>query len=226
MGRSLSSGIARLALSAAIAWGLAGGLSHDTKAQHAEAPKSPAPPPATQPPASKRLVGESLPDNAVDRAKLLDNLYAHLAAAANEQAAERAAAAIGRLWRASGGDTVKVLMERAVKAANDKQLALAVKLSDAVVALAPDYAEGWAQRAHVLFLGDEVERALGDLRRALALDPNHFKALDALGHILREIGQKKGALKAYEKLLEVHPFWPGARQTVEELVREIGGQRT
>ena len=34
-------------------------------------------------------------------------------------------------------------------------------------------------------------RALGDLRRALALDPNHFKSLDGLGQILREIGQKK-----------------------------------
>ena len=52
------------------------------------------------------------------------------------------------------------------------------------------------------------------------------KALDALGNILRELGQPKGALKAYEKLLEVHPYWPGAKQAVEELTREVGGQRT
>jgi tetratricopeptide (TPR) repeat protein len=175
---------------------------------------------------SKRILGESIPDSPLERAKLLDNLYAHLAAAEDERAAEQAAEEIARLWRASGGDTVKLLMERAHKAAGEKQLALALRLLDAIVAIAPDCAEGWSQRAHVLYLENEVERALGDLRRALALDPNHFKALDALGHILREIGQQKGALKAYEKLLEVHPFWPGARQAVEELMREVGGQKT
>jgi tetratricopeptide (TPR) repeat protein len=66
--------------------------------------------------------------------------------------------------------------------------------------------------------------ALGDLRRALALDPNHFKALDGLGQILREIGQKKAALKAFKQLLEVHPYWSGAQQLVDELAREVEGQ--
>jgi tetratricopeptide (TPR) repeat protein len=226
MRQAFSSRIGRLALLAALSWGVAAGLAQDTKAQHGEPPKSQAPPTPAQPPASKRLLGESIPDNAVERAKLLDNLYAHLATAEDERAAERTAEAILRVWRASGGDTVKVLMERAYKAVNDKQHALALKLLDSVVALAPDYAEGWSQRAHVLYLENEAERALGDLRRALALDPNHFKALDALGTILREIGQPKGALQAYEKLLEVHPYWPGAKQAVEELTREVGGQRT
>jgi tetratricopeptide (TPR) repeat protein len=214
-----------VALAAALLCGLMAGLSQPTKAQQSE-PKSQAPPVGPQQPATKRMLGESIPDNAVERAKLLDNLYAHLATAEDERAAEQAAEAILRVWRASGGDTVKVLMERAHKAVNEKQHALALKLLDAVVALAPDYAEGWSQRAHVLYLENEVERALGDLRRALALDANHFKALDALGTILREIGQLKGALKAYEKLIEVHPFWPGAKQAVEELTREVGGQRT
>jgi tetratricopeptide (TPR) repeat protein len=226
MRQAFSSRIVRLVLLAALPWGVAAGLAQETKAQHGEPPKSQAPPPGAQPPASKRVLGESIPDNAVERAKLLDNLYAHLATAEDERAAEQTAEAIHRVWRASGGDTVKVLMDRAHKAVNDKQHALALKLLDAVVALAPDYAEGWSQRAHVLYLENEAERALGDLRRALALDPNHFKALDALGNILREIGQPKGALKAYEKLFEVHPFWPGARQAFEELMREVGGQRT
>jgi tetratricopeptide (TPR) repeat protein len=71
---------------------------------------------------------------------------------------------------------------------------------------------------------NEIELALGDLRRALALDPNHFKALDGLGQILREIGQKKAALKAFKQLLEVHPYWSGAQQLVDELAREVEGQ--
>jgi tetratricopeptide (TPR) repeat protein len=222
---TFSSRIARLVIVAAVSSGLAG-LAHEVEAQAGDAPKSQVPPSGGQPPGSKRVLNKGIPDNPSERAKLLDNLYAHLAAAADERAAERTAEEIARLWRASGGDTVKVLMDRVHKAVSEKQLGLAMQLLDAVVALAPDCAEGWSQRAHVLYLENEVERALGDLRRALALDPNHFRALDALGQILREFGQKKGALKAYEKLIEVHPFWPGARQAVEELNREVGGQRT
>jgi tetratricopeptide (TPR) repeat protein len=71
---------------------------------------------------------------------------------------------------------------------------------------------------------NDIERALGDLRRTLALDPHHFKALDGLAQILREIGQKKAALKAFKELLEVHPYWSGAKQAIEELEREVEGQ--
>jgi tetratricopeptide (TPR) repeat protein len=218
--------ITRLFVLGAVSCGMATSLAHDAHAQKAEAPQSQPPRRSTQPPPSTRLLNESLPDSAIERVRLLNDLYAHLAAAEDERAAGRAADAIVRLWRASGGDTAKVLMERADKALNDKERALALQLLDAVVALAPDCAEGWSQRAHVLYLENELERAIGDLRRALALDPSHFKALNALAQILLETGQKKGALKAYEKLLEVHPYWPGARQALEELKREVGGQRT
>ena len=53
--------------------------------------------------------------------------------------------------------------------------------------------------------------------------PNHFKALDGLGTILREIGQKKAAYEVYKKLLEVHPFWQGAKAARDELEHEVSG---
>jgi len=169
-------------------------------------------------------LAETIPDSAVERAKMLDNFYALLATAEDERTAEQTANAIIRLWAVSGSDTVTVLMARALKSVQEKNNALALRLLDAVVDQAPDYAEGWSQRAHLLFLDNQVQRAVGDLRRALALDPNHFRALNALGHILREVGQKKGALMAYRKLLEVHPFAEGAQKAVDELEREVGGQ--
>jgi tetratricopeptide (TPR) repeat protein len=115
-------------------------------------------------------------------------------------------------------------MERSIKAMNEKKVDLALKLLDDVVELAPDFTEGWNRRAYVYFVQNDIERALGDLRRTLALDPHHFKALDGLAQILREIGQKKAALKAFKELLEVHPYWSGAKQAVEELEREVEGQ--
>lgn len=155
---------------------------------------------------------------------MLDSLYALLATAEDEQKAEQTANAITRLWAVSGSDTVTVLLARALKSLQEKNSDLALRLLDAVVDQAPDFAEGWSQRAHLLYLDNQVERAVGDLRRALALDPNHFRAMSALAHILQEVGEKKGALTAYRKLLEIHPYAEGAQKAADDLEREVRGQ--
>jgi tetratricopeptide (TPR) repeat protein len=168
--------------------------------------------------------GSSLPKTPAEREKALSDLYALLATADDEESAKAVADAIERVWLYSGSATVDLLMERSIKAMSEKKVDLALKLLDAVVDLAPDFTEAWNRRAYVYFVQKDTERALGDLRRALALDPNHFKALDGLAQILREIGQKKAALKAFRQLLEVYPYWSGAQQAVEELEREVDGQ--
>jgi len=168
--------------------------------------------------------GSTLPKTPAEREKMLSDLYALLATADDEEAAKAIADAIERVWLHSGSATVDLLMERYAKAMADKKHDLALKLLDRVVELAPDFTEGWNRRAYVYFVKSDVERALGDLRRTLALDPNHYKALDGLGQILREMGQKKAALKVFKQLLDVHPYWSGAKQAVEELEREVEGQ--
>jgi tetratricopeptide (TPR) repeat protein len=192
-----------------------------------ETPKRGAPStkaPAQTPPAAAKGTVLTPPKTAEDRERTLTNLYAHLATAEDEAAAKRAEEAIQRLWSFSGSDTVALLMERGLVAAHAKNYDLALQLFDAVVELAPDFAEGWNQRAFVLYMKGDVQRSLGDLRRTLALDPSHFKALDGLSQILKEIGQKRAALQALRQLLDVHPFWSGARQAAEELAREVDGQ--
>jgi tetratricopeptide (TPR) repeat protein len=176
------------------------------------------------PPSSKRTSQQSTPKSPEEREKALANLYAHLATAEGEESAKTTAEAIERLWLYSGSDTINLLMERAQVAINEKNLQLARKLLDHVVELAPDFAEGWNRRAYLNYMDNNLPRALGDLRRTLALDPNHFKALEGLAQILREIGEKKAALKAFQQLLEVHPYWSGAKQAIEELAREVDGQ--
>jgi len=168
--------------------------------------------------------GSSLPKTPAEREKMLSDLYALLATADNEDSAKAIAEAIERIWHHSGSATIDLLMERAMRAIAENNLELAKKLLDHVVALAPDFTEGWDRRAYVSFMGNDVDHALGDLRRALALDPNHFKALEGLGQILREIGQTKAALEAFRKLLSVHPYWSGAQQAIDELEREVEGQ--
>jgi tetratricopeptide (TPR) repeat protein len=176
------------------------------------------------PPSSKGTSPQASPKSPEEREKALANLYAHLATAEGEESAKTTAEAIERLWLYSGSDTINLLMERAQVAINEKKFELARKLLDHIVELAPDFAEGWNRRAYLNYMDNNLPRALGDLRRTLALDPNHFKALEGLAQILREIGEKKASLKAFQQLLEVHPYWSGAKQAIEELGREVDGQ--
>jgi tetratricopeptide (TPR) repeat protein len=187
-----------------------------------QGPPAPQGPPASAPPAAKH--GSALPKTPAEREKTLSDLYALLATADDEETAKAITDAIERVWLHSGSATIDLLMERSIKAMSEKKVDLALKLLDHVVELAPDFTEAWNRRAYVHFVRNDIERALGDLRRTLALDPHHFKALDGLGQIMREIGQKKAALRAFKELLDVHPYWSGAKQAVEELEREVDGQ--
>jgi tetratricopeptide (TPR) repeat protein len=160
----------------------------------------------------------------LDRDAMLAELYAHLAKAPDAEQAAPIAKTIETLWLRSGSDTIGLLMRRALKAVGEQRTDLALKLLDAVVDLAPDYAEGWSRRAYAYYLNNDYDHAAGDLRRALALEPNHYKALEGLARILRESGQKKSALQVYQQLLRIHPFMPGAKEAVDELSLEVEGQ--
>ncbi|MCB1547932.1 MAG: tetratricopeptide repeat protein [Hyphomicrobiaceae bacterium] len=166
------------------------------------------------------------PRSVVERDRLLRDLYTRLSTASDEEGATLIAGAIEKLWLFSGSDTINVLMQRALAAVNRKDHALALRLLDSVVLLAPDFAEGWNRRAYVHFLRNDYAASLRDLRHCLALDPNHFRALDGLATVWREVGRKKAALAALRLLREVHPFWSNVKQAIDELEREVDGQKT
>jgi len=183
---------------------------------------APVPPPADQ--GSPGRPTDRLPTTADEKSKLLADLYAHLAASDSAETAKKVQSTIERLWGHSGSDTVALLMQRAAKALAAKDNDLALKFMDYVVLLAPDFAEGFNRRAFIHFSRNDMPSAVGDLRRALALEPNHFKALDGLAQIWRQMGNSKGALSVVKQLLEVHPYWEGAAKMAEELAREVDGQ--
>lgn len=167
---------------------------------------------------------KATPQTAEEKTRLLSDLYAQLATAEDETASKPLVSAIQRLWSISGSDTVTLLLRRAAGAVQKKENELALKLFDYAVALAPDYAEAFNQRAFFYFSQNNFEAAVGDLRRVLALDPNHFKALEGLAQIMRETGNKKGAYQVLQQLLDVHPFSPGAKSAYDELKRDVEGQ--
>ena len=187
-------------------------------------------PPAAAKPGSKAAKGEPgmmglpFPMTPEDAPKSLQSLYAFLATEADKRQGGDIGAAIEKLWRYEGGDTVNLLIDRAESFSMKNESERGIPFADAAVDLAPDYAEAWSHRAYLHYRMNNYAAALGDMRRALALEPNHFRALDGMAKILVLLGEKKAALAAYEKLLQVHPNIEGGREARDELKKEVEGQ--
>ena len=114
-------------------------------------------------------------------------------------------------------------MNRSLQAAGSKKTELAFELLDALTDLEPRYTEGWNRRAYLHFSQKNYGKALADLQRVLAIDPNHFKAIEGVYALMRHYEDKKSALAALRILKKVYPHWPGG-EGEDELAREVEGQ--
>jgi tetratricopeptide (TPR) repeat protein len=158
------------------------------------------------------------------KSAFLTTLYDQLKQAQSEEAAELVAKAIERVWRQSGSDTADLLMERAGIAIQAKNFELALQILSSLVEIAPDYAEAWNQLATVYFLQEDYDKAMRGLRHVLALEPQHYKAIEGLSLILREMGDKRAALRATRRALTIYPHLKSAQQAQDELMRDVEGQ--
>jgi tetratricopeptide (TPR) repeat protein len=188
------------------------------------------PPPVAPPPGARvdkgdpGMMGLPWPKTPEEAQKTLQNLYAFLATTDDHRQAGEIGASIERLWRFSGGDTANLLIDRGEIFSERNENQKALPFLDAAVELAPDYAEAWSHRAYIEYRLENYNAALGDLRRALALEPNHYRALDGMAKILTLVGEKKAALQAYNQLLKIHPNIEGGEKARDELKKEVEGQ--
>lgn len=159
-----------------------------------------------------------------DPGKAVDDLLARLAKTEDPQTARRIAGTVQGLWRRSGSDTIDLLTSRAAEAQRDSKLDVAARLMDEVVALKPDYAEGWNQRATLRFLAKDYDQAMADIRETLTREPRHFGAWMGLGRILADSGLEAKALAAYRKAYEIYPAIDGLKKQLDELTLKVEGQ--
>ncbi len=152
----------------------------------------------------------------------LDPLFAALgtADAVEAQAIEQR---IWAIWSETPDPEARTLLEVGSVAMANRDHRIARAAFDALVAEAPEFAEGWNKRATLLWLVGEDVASVRDIQRTLALEPRHFGALSGLGLILMARGEAERALQAFEAALAIHPTLAGARQHAERLRRERGG---
>lgn len=165
-------------------------------------------------------VDDSLLSDPLDAAGVLLDA---LAQSEDGQAADALAREIQSVWNRSGSDAVDLLMLRASVAMRSRNFPIALDLLDTVVALAPDYAEGWNRRATVHFMRDDYASSIADVERVLRLEPRHFGALVGIGMILDDLGQDREAALFLQEALNVHPFLDNARERLVAIEARLQG---
>ena len=155
----------------------------------------------------------------------LDELFVHLQDVETSTQARLIEQLIWGVWLESESPTLQLLMGRVVAAMGERDLRTALELLHSIVAIAPDYAEGWNKRATVYYLLGRYEESLADVERTLALEPRHFGALSGLGLIYSQLKDDASALDAYERALKVNPHLDQAKSEVKRLRRKVKGER-
>jgi tetratricopeptide (TPR) repeat protein len=156
----------------------------------------------------------------------LDALFVDLKSARTGAEARLTELKIWNAWIKSGDDEVDKLVDQAIQAMQTLHYQDALALLDVVVVKKPDYAEGWNKRATVLYIVGELDRSMADIGKVLALEPRHFGAISGIGLIQIAKGNKKAALDAYRKVIEIYPLSQGAIQSIESLEKEVEGDPT
>ena len=154
--------------------------------------------------------------------QVLLNRLGTLTGEADAGEAARLAREILERWTHSGSATLDLLLRRGTDAIEEGDYARAVAHLTALTDHAPEFAEGWNQRATAFYLMGEYGAALADIEQVLILEPRHFGALAGLGIILEELGDSAGALKALTAARQVYAAEENVNGAIERLELETG----
>ena len=160
-------------------------------------------------------------------------LFDTLSSAESEQAGRSAEGAIWQFWfDQSPTADVRASLDAGIERREAYDYEAAENHLDKVVESAPDYAEGYNQRAFVRFLREKYDNAQVDLETALELEPDHFGAMSGLFHILRIQNRQEAALGLLRQAVTIHPWlqergslpeamWPESYRKIHKPDQEI-----
>ena len=154
----------------------------------------------------------------------LARLFDALKAAQSQGQAQALEGQIAHIWAESSDPETQRLMRQGLTlmAARDRKAAL--KAFDEMVAHAPDFAEGWNNRATLEFLLGDYKASMADIAHTLKLEPRHFGALAGLGQVELALGNKQAALNAFNQALALDPYLGDVPEITERLKKELAGK--
>jgi len=155
----------------------------------------------------------------------LDSLFAALAHTHSALDAKPIEDQIVAKFLASGSPSIDLLMTRAAAALAGGDKKDARRIINDVTIVAPYYAEGWHEKAKMQAGDGDDVGAIVSFNKTVTLNPRQFEAYAELGTVLLANGDKKDALATLRKALALDPHLGGLDREVQQLSREVEGER-
>jgi len=133
--------------------------------------------------------------------------------------------AIWVIWSRSGNAQTDALFLDGIAQMNAGQLREGIATFSRVIAIAPEFAEGWNKRATLYFLVGDFERSLKDCDEVIKRNPNHFGVLAGYGQIYMQLDDYEKALDYFKRALAVNPNLDGVEFQVRLLERVLAERK-
>ena len=167
--------------------------------------------------------------NAEDRISELDKLFVQLKNTKDLSSAQIIENKIQKIWSIHPSDDrrgfrLTELLNQGSRLMNIGELNKAFDLFTKIIATEPDWSEAWNKRATVLYLMNQHQSSLDDIKITLVLEPRHFGALSgqALNYI--ELKQYEKAIKSYKATQKIYPINEAAKKMIRQLQELIDDQ--
>lgn len=134
---------------------------------------------------------------------------------------EMAEHAMWSIWFRGGTREANCHLARGAQALNRRDFDHAIEYFNQALAITPDFAEAYNQRAIAEYLKEDYRASMRDCRSAVKRMPCHFGAWAGLGHCYSHLGEIPQAIEAYERALEINPHLDCVRQAIDELRQRV-----
>lgn len=142
----------------------------------------------------------------VRQGKLMKGLFSALARAKSQTFSSIVEQYIWACWSAHEDRGVWQMMEQGQRLMKEKRFGEAAAVYNRVVHQDPRFAEGWNRRATCHFYLGALDRALADVRAALACEPLHFGCWSGLGLIKMRQRAFADAVDSFQRAAGIHPW--------------------
>ena len=167
--------------------------------------------------------------NAEDRKSELDKLFFQLKNIKDLSSAQIIENKIQKIWSIHPSDDrrgfrLTELLNQGSRLMNIGELNKAFDLFTKIITTEPDWSEAWNKRATVLYLMNQHQSSLDDIKITLVLEPRHFGALSgqALNYI--ELKKYEKAIESYKAAQKIYPLLDSAKKMIPELQELINDQ--
>lgn len=136
---------------------------------------------------------------------------------------EMAEHALWSIWFRSGCAQANEQLGRGAQAMDRREMTQAIDHFTRAIALDPQFAEAYNQRAIAHYLLEHCDQSIADCEKTVELMPCHFGAWAGLGHCHAHAGRFNKALEYYQKALSINPHLECLAEACDEL-RQQGDQ--